>query len=137
MFTLAGTLLHIFPCNFCLLLTEIGTLTLERRSLCVQTARRIWIASASFLLVTFRHLWTKSSGICVLRVSHGALQQNAPALGSGRNGALLASVLEAENNRKAHSRASSFIYAYGVQGNPRWGLLWEKVQKRHGALKFQ
>lgn len=136
LFILAGTLLHVFQCAFCLLLTEIGTLTLER-TLCVQTARRIWIASASFPLVTVLRLWTKSSGICVLRVSHGALQHNVPALGSGRNGTLLTSVLEAENNRKAHCRASSFIYAYGVQGNPHRGLPWEKAQQCHGALKVQ
>lgn len=71
---LAGALLPIFHCDFCLLLTEIGTLTLERRTLCVQAARRIIrIASAVLPLVTFLRLWTKCSGVCVLRVPHGAL----------------------------------------------------------------
>lgn len=87
-FILPGTLLCIFQHEFCLLLPEIGTLTLERRTLCVQTARRMWIASASFPLVTFLRLRTKSSGICVRRVSQGTLQRNDPALGSGRNGVL-------------------------------------------------
>lgn len=137
LFLLISTFLHIFQWDFCLLLTERGTLTLESRIHCVQTARRLWIASASFLLVTFLHLWTKSSGICVLGVSHGALQHNVPAWGSGRNGTLWTSVLEAENDRKAHCHASSFIYAYGVQGNPHWGLLWEKAQRCHRALKVQ
>lgn len=60
LFILAGTYLHIIQCVFCLLLTERGYLTLERRIHCVQTARRLWIASASFPLVTFLRLWTKS-----------------------------------------------------------------------------
>lgn len=54
-FILAGTFLYIIQCIFCLLLTERGTLTLERGIHCVQIARRLWIASAYFLLVTFLH----------------------------------------------------------------------------------
>lgn len=132
LFILAGTLLHVFWCNFCLLLTVIGTLTLERTTLCVQTARSIQIASVSLPLVTSLHLQTKSSGICVLRVSHGALQDNAPALWSGRKGALFPSVLEAENNRTAHCHASSFVYADGVQGNCTRLCCGRRC---HGALK--
>lgn len=60
-----------------------------------------------------------------------------PALGSGANGTLLTSVLEAENNGKAHCCASSFVYADGAQGNPQQGLPWEKAQRCHGALKVQ
>lgn len=138
LFILASTFLHIIQCVFCLLLTEKGNFDIgKKNSLCSDRKKAMDCISLSFPLVTYLHLWTKSSGICVLGVLHGALEHNVPAWGSGGNGTLVKSVLEAENNSKAHCHASSFIYAHGVQGNPHWGLLWEKAQRCHRALKVQ